>query len=139
VSSLWETAPVGGPPQDDYLNAVVIVDTVMAPRPFLAACLDLERVAGRERRERWGPRPLDLDLLLYGDAVIDAPGLRVPHPGITHRRFVLAPLAEVWPTAVVPGYGAVADLLEAVAGQEAEVAESPGWAGGSRRTNPPVQ
>ena len=139
MSSLWETAPVGGPPQDDYLNAVVIVDTVMAPRPFLAACLDLERIAGRGRRERWGPRPLDLDLLLYGDAVIDAPGLRVPHPGIAHRRFVLAPLAEAWPEVVVPGLGLVEELLARLEHQEAEVVASPGWAGGSRRTNPPVQ
>ncbi len=128
VSSLWETAPVGGPAQGPFLNAVVVVQTVAGPRPLLDACGDLERRAGRERRERWGPRTLDLDLLLYGDAEIDEPGLRVPHPGIPHRRFVLAPLAEAWPQAVVPGVGVVEDLLAAVADQEAVAVAGPEWA-----------
>jgi 2-amino-4-hydroxy-6-hydroxymethyldihydropteridine diphosphokinase len=100
--------------------------TVLGPRPLLEACLDLERRAGRERRERWGPRLLDLDLLLYSDAVIDAPGLRVPHPRMHERRFVLAPLAEAWPGVEVPGQGRVEDLLAAVAGQEARVLAGPG-------------
>ena len=139
VSSLWETAPIGGPPQEAYLNAVVVLDTVVGPRPLLKECLRIEESVGRVRGEKWGPRLLDLDLLLYGDAVIDAPGLRVPHPRISHRRFVLAPLAEVWPDAEVPGQGRVADLLAAVADQEAEVVAGVGWAGGFRRTNPPVQ
>lgn len=139
MSSLWSTAPVGGPPQGPFLNAVAVIDTVIGPRPLLETCFDLERSAGRVRGEKWGPRLLDLDLLLYGDAVIDAPGLRVPHPRMTERRFVLAPLAEVWPEAVVPGHGPVADLLTAVAGQEAEVVAGAGWAGGSRRANPLVQ
>ena len=139
MSSLWETAPIGGPPQEAYLNAVVVLDTVVGPRPLLKECLRIEESVGRVRGEKWGPRLLDLDLLLYGDAVIDAPGLRVPHPRISHRRFVLAPLAEVWPDAEVPGQGRVADLLAAVADQEAEVVAGVGWAGGFRRTNPPVQ
>ncbi|MFH1104944.1 MAG: 2-amino-4-hydroxy-6-hydroxymethyldihydropteridine diphosphokinase [Actinomycetota bacterium] len=129
VSSLWSTAPVGGPPQGPFLNAVAVIDTVIGPRPLLETCFDLERSAGRVPGEKWGPRLLDLDLLLYGDAVIDAPGLRVPHPRMTERRFVLAPLAEVWPEAVVPGHGPVAGLLMAVAGQEAEVVAGPGWEG----------
>lgn len=128
MSSLWETAPVGGPPQGAYLNAVVVLDTVMGPRPLLDGCLQLEMRAGRARREKWGPRLLDLDLVLYGDAEIDAPGLRIPHPRMTGRRFVLAPLAEVWPDAVVPGHGPVATLLAAVQDQHAEVVEGPGWA-----------
>jgi len=128
VSSLWSTAPVGGPPQGPYLNAAALLETVMGPRPLLAACLELERAGGRVRREKWGPRLLDLDLLLYGDAVIDAPGLRVPHPRMTERRFVLAPLAEVWPDVVVPGHGPVGDLLGSVADQQAEVVEGPVWA-----------
>jgi 2-amino-4-hydroxy-6-hydroxymethyldihydropteridine diphosphokinase len=102
--------------------------TVLGPRPLLDALLDIERKAGRERRDRWGPRLLDLDLLLYGDAVIDAPGLDVPHPRMTGRRFVLAPLAEAWPGAVVPGHGKVEDLLPGVAEQEAKrLAASSGW------------
>lgn len=121
VSSLWETAPIGGPPQDDYLNAVAVINTVLGPRPLLDHFLDIERSMGRERRERWGPRLIDLDILLYSDAVIDAPGLRVPHPRMTERRFVLAPLAEVWPGAEIPGHGRVENLLEAVAGQEGRV------------------
>ena len=126
VSSVWETAPVGGPPQDDYLNAVVVIHTVLGPRPLLEACLEIERAVGRERRERWGPRLLDLDVLLYSDAVIDAPGLRIPHPRMTERRFVLAPLAEVWPGAELPGRGLVEDLLASVAGQEARVVAASG-------------
>ena len=121
VSSVWETAPIGGPPQDDYLNAVVVVHTVLGPRPLLETCLDIERSVGRKRRERWGPRLLDLDLLLYADATINAPGLRVPHPRMADRRFVLGPLAEVWPGAEVPGHGVVEDLLDAVADQEVRV------------------
>ena len=117
VSSLWETAPIGDVPQEDYLNAVALLDTVRGPRPLLDAFLRIEAEAGRERRERWGPRTLDLDLLLYGDAEITAPGLRVPHPRMTERRFVLEPLAEVWPEAVVPGHGLVVDLLAAVGDQ----------------------
>jgi len=127
VSSLWKTAPIGGPAQGPYLNAVAVIDTVMGPRPLLDACLELERTGGRVRRDKWGPRLIDLDLLLYGDAVIDAPGLRVPHTRMIDRRFVLAPLAEVWPDAVVPGVGSVRDLLPAVADQAATVVAGPGW------------
>lgn len=127
VSSLWETAPVGDIPQGDYLNAVVVMDTLLGPRPLLDACLAIERDAGRERRERWGPRTLDLDLLLYGDAVVDAPGLTIPHPRMAERRFVLAPLAEVLPDAVIPGHGPVGGLLAAVAGQEASRIVDPAW------------
>lgn len=126
VSSIWETAPIGGPPQGNYLNAVAVMRTVQGPRPVLEACLDIERSVGRHRRERWGPRVLDLDLLLYSDAVIDAPGLRIPHPRMTERRFVLAPLAEVWPGAEVPGHGLVEDLVASVAGQEARVVATRG-------------
>lgn len=120
VSSLWETAPIGDIPQSDFLNAVVRLDTVVGPRPLLRALVDIETDAGRERRERWGPRTLDLDLLLYGDAVIDGVGLRVPHPRMGERRFVLEPLAEVWPGVVIPEQGAVADLLIRVQDQVGE-------------------
>jgi 2-amino-4-hydroxy-6-hydroxymethyldihydropteridine diphosphokinase len=116
---------VGGPPQGSYLNAVVAIFTVLGPRPLLDGCLDIERRAGRERREKWGPRLLDLDLLLYSDAVIDAPGLRVPHPRMVGRRFVLAPLAEAWPGVLVPGHGRVEELIAEVAGQAAAPIASP--------------
>ena len=102
VSSLYETAPIGGPEQGPYLNAVVVIDTEMPARELLEQCLEIERAAGRERRERWGPRTLDLDLLLYGDEIIGDDGLVVPHPRMTERRFVLDPLLEVWPDAVLP-------------------------------------
>jgi 2-amino-4-hydroxy-6-hydroxymethyldihydropteridine diphosphokinase len=119
-SSLWETAPIGGPEQGHYLNAVAVVRTVLGPRRVMESLLDLEQARGRERRRQWMPRTLDLDLLLYGDAVIEAPGLSVPHPRMTERRFVLEPLAEAWPGAVVPGHGVVEELLPAVADQRCD-------------------
>ncbi len=117
-SSIWETAPIG-PDQPDYLNAVIVLSTIIGPRPLLEQCVALEREAGRVRRERWGPRVLDLDLLLYGGARLESPGLTVPHPRMVERRFVLAPLAEAWPGVLVPGYGLVEDLLGAVEDQRA--------------------
>jgi 2-amino-4-hydroxy-6-hydroxymethyldihydropteridine diphosphokinase len=116
TSSVWETAPIG-PEQPDYLNGVLVLDTLLGPRPLLARCFEIERSAGRSRRERWGPRVLDLDLLVYGDAVLEAPGLSVPHPRLGERRFVLEPLAEVWPGLEVPGHGLVEDLLSTVSDQ----------------------
>jgi 2-amino-4-hydroxy-6-hydroxymethyldihydropteridine diphosphokinase len=118
-SSIWETTPIG-PDQPDYLNAVVVLETVLGPVPLLEHCLLIEQDMGRERRERWGPRILDIDLLLYADAELDIPGLTIPHPRMHERRFVLDPLAEVWPGAEVPGRGAVEDLLEAVSDQVVE-------------------
>ena len=94
-----------------------MLDTLLGPRPLLTRCLEIERIAGRSRRERWGPRVLDLDLLVYGDAVLDAPGLSVPHPRLAERRFVLEPLAEVWSGLEVPGHGLVEDLLSTVSDQ----------------------
>lgn len=103
VSSLHETAPEGGPPdQPPYLNAAATVETTLGPGELLAVCLDVERFLGRERGERWGPRTIDIDLLLYGDAILDEPGLTVPHMEMFHRRFVLAPLAEIAPGARHP-------------------------------------
>jgi 2-amino-4-hydroxy-6-hydroxymethyldihydropteridine diphosphokinase len=109
---------VGGPDQGDYLNAVVVVDTVLDARGVLDGLLAIEREHGRERGERWGPRTLDLDLILYGSETIDRPGLSVPHPELRRRRFVLEPLVEAWPDARLPDGTAVADLLPAVADQE---------------------
>lgn len=127
VSSLYETAPIGGPVQGPFLNAVAVLDTDLAPRALLEFCLGLEREAGRRRRVRWGPRTLDLDLLLYDRVVVDEPGLQVPHPRLALRRFVLEPLAEAWPEAALPGGTPVAGMLSGVADQEVAVAAGPGW------------
>jgi 2-amino-4-hydroxy-6-hydroxymethyldihydropteridine diphosphokinase len=118
VSSYYETAPIGGPEQADYLNAVVVVDTDLDPADILEKLLEVERNHGRLRRERWGPRTLDLDLLLYGEDVIQEPGLSVPHPRMTERRFVLEPLHEVWPDATLPDGTPLGELLPRVADQE---------------------
>jgi 2-amino-4-hydroxy-6-hydroxymethyldihydropteridine diphosphokinase len=98
ASALYRTAPVGGPPgQPDYLNAALMLLTEREPADLLAEMLRIEREAGRERRERWGPRVLDLDLLAYGSGVSDLPGLTLPHPRLMERAFVLAPLADIAP------------------------------------------
>jgi len=111
VSPLRETDPVGVTDQPQFLNGVAALETELAPRELLDVLLSVERRLGRERRERWGPRTIDLDLLLYGDEVIDEDGLTVPHPRLGERRFVLEPLADLAPKLVVPGLGGVEDLL----------------------------
>lgn len=118
TSSVYETAPVGGPDQGAYLNAVVVLDTDLPPRSILDRLLVMEQAQGRRRRERWGPRTLDLDILLYGDQVIDSPGLTVPHPRVAERRFVLEPLDEAWPGATLPDGRRIADLLANVSHQD---------------------
>jgi 2-amino-4-hydroxy-6-hydroxymethyldihydropteridine diphosphokinase len=114
VSSVYETAPVGGPEQGAYLNAVVVVETTLAARSLLEAALAVEAAHGRERLERWGPRTLDVDLLALGSEVSDQPELVLPHPRAHERGFVLVPWAEVDPGFVVPGLGCVLELLEAL-------------------------
>ena len=111
VSPLRETDPVGVTDQPQFLNGVAALETELAPRELLDVLLAVERRLGRERRERWGPRTIDLDLLLYGDEVIDEDGLKIPHPRLHERRFVLEPLADLAPQLVVPGLGGVEDLL----------------------------
>lgn len=100
VSGVYETVPVGGPVQGEYLNAIVAVDTELAPRELLALAQRIEAAAGRERAERWGPRTLDVDVLLYGDQRVDEPELSIPHPRMHERGFVLAPLRDVAPELV---------------------------------------
>jgi 2-amino-4-hydroxy-6-hydroxymethyldihydropteridine diphosphokinase len=102
ASRVYETAPVG-PPQPEYLNAVVELETSLEPRPLLDACLGIETAMGRVRGERWGPRVIDIDLLTYGDDEIDEPGLTVPHPRMHERVFVLVPLLELEPDPLLPG------------------------------------
>jgi 2-amino-4-hydroxy-6-hydroxymethyldihydropteridine diphosphokinase len=99
VSSLYETEPVGGPAQDRYLNAVSLIETPLSAEDLLRALLGIEQEAGRVRRERWGPRTLDLDLIVYDQLFVDRPDLELPHPRAHERPFVLAPLVEVWPDA----------------------------------------
>jgi 2-amino-4-hydroxy-6-hydroxymethyldihydropteridine diphosphokinase len=116
VSRLIDTEPVGYLDQPRFLNGVVALDTDLPPRELLDRLLALERGFGRERTgvPVQGPRTLDLDLLLYGAAEIDEPGLRVPHPRLHERAFVLAPLAELAPGLEVPGHGRVEALLAGV-------------------------
>jgi 2-amino-4-hydroxy-6-hydroxymethyldihydropteridine diphosphokinase len=103
VSPVYETEPVGGPPQPDYLNAVVALDTELDPRSLLGVAKALESEAGRDLdgTPRWGARPLDIDILLMGDVRLSEPDLVVPHPRIHQRAFVLAPLADLTPELVV--------------------------------------
>jgi 2-amino-4-hydroxy-6-hydroxymethyldihydropteridine diphosphokinase len=104
VSSLYETEPVGGPPgQDPFLNLVVELDTDLGPRALLEVARRLESEAQRRRDVRWGPRTLDVDVLLVGDLVVDDVDLVVPHPRMWERRFVVDPLAELAPDVIPPG------------------------------------
>ena len=104
-SSAYETDPIGLECQPQFLNAVCGVDTDLQPRDLLSALLVIEDSHGRRRTTRYGPRTLDLDILLYGDLITDEPELTVPHPRMAERRFVLVPLAEIAPKAVHPGSG----------------------------------
>jgi 2-amino-4-hydroxy-6-hydroxymethyldihydropteridine diphosphokinase len=113
-SALYRTAPVGPTDQPDYVNAVVSLKTRLSPRGLLEALQVIERAHGRRRDgTRWGPRTLDLDILLYGDARLSEPGLQIPHPEMGRRAFVLVPLEDVAPSGFqVPGLGPLADLVE---------------------------
>lgn len=114
VSTVVETDPVGGPDQPAYLNAVVVGQTSLAPHDLLARVHEVEQAFHRERRQHWGPRTLDIDILALGDVVLDDEDLVVPHPRAHERAFVLVPWQDVDPAAVIPGHGAVGDLLAAV-------------------------
>jgi len=106
VSGAWETAPVGGAvEQSDYLNAAAALRSDLAPWELLDTLLEVERRHGRRRLARWGPRTLDLDLLLYGDHHVQEPGLSLPHPRLDERRFVLEPLLEIAPHLTHPVHG----------------------------------
>lgn len=114
VSSVFETDPVGGPEQEPYLNAVVVGDTDLTPIDLLEATQQVEQSFHRVRDVRWGPRTLDVDILAIGDLTLDSERLTVPHPRAHERGFVLVPWADVDPDGMVPGRGAVIDLLEQV-------------------------
>lgn len=113
MSRCYRTPAWGREDQPDFVNAVALLETRLPPRALLDLLLAVEADFGRHRMdgERWGPRTLDLDLLLYGDAVIDEPGLRVPHPHLHERAFALVPLLEVMPDARIPGYGDARDAV----------------------------
>lgn len=114
VSRLRETDPVGVMDQPRFSNGAVALETTRSPRGLLDLLLEIERSLGRVREERWGPRAIDLDLLLYGDEVVDEPGLRVPHPRLHERRFALEPLADLDPELQIPGRGTVTAVLSAL-------------------------
>ena len=113
MSRCYRTPAWGREDQPDFINAAVLLETSLSPRALLDLLLAVEAGFGRHRidGERWGPRTLDLDLLLYGDAMIDEPGLRVPHPHLHERAFALVPLLEVMPDARIPGYGDARDAV----------------------------
>jgi len=115
VSSLRETEPVGVLDQPRFLNGAAAVDTELSARDLLEVLFGIERTLGRVRDgSRWGPRTVDLDLLVYGDEVVEEAGLRVPHPRLSERRFALEPLAELDPNLAIPRAGKVSRLLAAV-------------------------
>jgi 2-amino-4-hydroxy-6-hydroxymethyldihydropteridine diphosphokinase len=119
-SSLYESAPVGPVEQAPFLNAVAVFETSQSPTEVLARLLAAEQTRGRTREVRWGPRTLDLDLLLFGDATVAEPGLTVPHPELLNRRFVLEPLLEAWPEATLPDGTRLSSSLPAVGEQHVE-------------------
>jgi len=112
VSPVFETDPVGGPEQGQYLNAVAVIKTVLSPEQFLAATQQIEHEQNRERNERWGPRTLDIDLLAMDTEVRSTPELELPHPRAHERAFVLLPWSLLDPDFVIPGKNSVAQLLE---------------------------
>jgi 2-amino-4-hydroxy-6-hydroxymethyldihydropteridine diphosphokinase len=127
VSSLYRTPPWGKTDQPDFLNAAAEIATGHSPRALLALCLDAERALKRERRERWGPRTVDIDILVFGDRQVHEAGLDIPHPRMLERAFVLAPLAEIAPDLKLSGK-TVAEWLAAVgSGGIVRLPTTQGW------------
>lgn len=128
ASRFYRTPAWGNTEQPDFLNAVAMLDTGLPARELLAAMLEIEREAGRSRRadgsDRWGPRTLDLDLLLYGEAVIAEVGLHVPHPHLHERAFALVPLVEIAPEVSIPGVGLARDALARIDISEIQVSDA---------------
>ena len=121
VSRAYETPPLGPVAQPDFLNAVFAIETSLAPEPLLAALLSAEKKHQRQRRIHWGPRTLDLDLLLYGERVVESANLTLPHPHMHERSFVLVPLCEIAPHLSHPITGQpFAAYLAALNGREAK-------------------
>lgn len=120
ASSLYRSAPVGPAGQPDYINAVALIETELSPRELLARLQAIEEAHGRVRKERWGARTLDLDILLIDNLTIDQPGLRVPHRELPNRSFVLEPLQELWPEGQLPDGRPFSHLLKACEGPPLE-------------------
>ena len=114
LSTNHETDPVGGPEQPKYLNAIAIAETELEPEELLIAMLEIENKLGRKREIHWGPRTLDLDLIVFGDEVIESEILVLPHPRAHERRFVLEPWLEIEPDAYIPGIGKVESILQQI-------------------------
>jgi GTP cyclohydrolase-4 len=131
VSSLYRSeavVPEGSPPGLDYLNAACAVDTDLAPEELLASAKEIEHAIGRRPAERWAPRPIDIDILLYDDLVFDTPDLTVPHPRIGERNFVLAPLAEIAGDAMYPTEKrTIREMASALDDEGLERIEGPEW------------
>lgn len=117
VSSMYETAPVGFTDQPDFINAVALVETDLSPLDLLRTILDLEREMGRVRNLRWGPRVIDIDILLYDESQVDSEELTIPHPRMMERAFVLAPLAEIAPDLVLPNGRTASQALASLGDQ----------------------
>lgn len=126
-SRVWETDPIGGPPQPDFLNVVLRVNTDLTPFELLDVCQGVERALGREREVRWGPRTIDIDLLLFGDQQMNVPLLTLPHPRMTSRGFVVLPLLELDPEVRMPDGTRLVDIRL-----------GPDAAGGARPFAPPL-
>lgn len=122
-SRLYLTEPMGPQDQPRFVNAVVGLLTRLTARELLETLLGTEHAMGRNRRDRWGPRIIDLDLVWMTGEVLDEPGLKVPHPGVSERNFVLYPLCDIAPTLIIPGHGRVADLKARVSGEGISVLE----------------
>lgn len=127
VSPLYETDPVGPVDQEPFYNAVAVIETELGPEGLVRRLLDIEKQLGRERGPRWGPRTIDLDLILHGDSVVCVVDVSVPHPRYRERRFVLEPLIAVWPEARDPDGTRVSDLLYEVADQAVTMIEDRDW------------
>ena len=114
LSTNHETDPVGGPEQPKYLNAILIAETQLDPQELLISMLEIENKLGRNREIHWGPRTIDLDLIVVGDEVVVSDVLVLPHPRAHERKFVLEPWIEIDPTAQIPGLGLVESLLQRI-------------------------
>jgi 2-amino-4-hydroxy-6-hydroxymethyldihydropteridine diphosphokinase len=126
-SSFYLTDPVGYENQPEFTNAVAEVETDFGPEELLARCLDTEKKLGRERTIRWGPRVIDIDVLLYNDAQMNAPGLEIPHPRMAERGFVMAPLAQIAPDLILPD-GRTAREVDAALGHDGvRMADRTSW------------